>query len=148
MGPGTPLTDIHYQNNINLTQLQISDYMELSMMAVTGQDVFLGLGVEPGPVNLGLFVDLSDCLDGFASVLEGSALLLDAEVADREAFGPHIYISSFYTQLPRIALKVLQAIFLLTRGLLLFVLVHFVEVIGRNPKILRLKMEILIDCPR
>lgn len=98
--------------------------------------MLLGLCVETGPVCLRLFVDLSDCLDGFSSVFEGFALVLDAKVADWEAFGPHVYISSFCTQFPRIALQVLQAIFLLTLNLFRFVLVHLVKEVRRNPKIL------------
>lgn len=63
------------------------------MVAAARQDVLLGLGVEPAPVCLRLFVDLSDCLDRFAAVVEGRALVLDAQVADWEAFGPHVCIS-------------------------------------------------------
>lgn len=108
-------------------------------MARTGtrKHVLLGFCIETRPVCLRLFVDLSDCLDGFASVFEGSALVLDAQVADWEAFGPHVYISSFCTQFPRIALEVLQAVFLLTCSLLGSVLVHLVKVVRRNPKFLK-----------
>ena len=147
MGPGTPLTDIHYLNNINLTQLQISDHMVISGgCRPTGRAFRIRRRAGssmPAPIcwSFGLS----------RSIRRGSRRsrsCLGCPGCGSGSFRATRLYLFIFTQLPRIALQVLQAVFLLTCRLLLLEPVHLVQVVGRDPKFLMLKMLVLIDCPR